>query len=322
MPNERWDGRRYDDDLHLPRQPFLDRITFRGLDGATTYDESADALDEGDAQVVAVDQSGGTEVAGGVHAFRPRERPLLHSYFLTFKPDDPVVGGEGNAHLRRAIRLALDSSRTGSRSRTAARGLTPSSAPGHADDACTTCHHDTEAARAEFAAWRAAGNELREPLVIEHSDQADAPQIALRIVEDLKVVGIDAVDTPHSSAEYPERVGGNLCQVCWAGRAADYPAYGSILDALFAPADGVETAYTAMATREVRALLGQAHLERDADERARLYRQAESLLLDESAAVVPVLWGLNDRLYDGDALRQFDQGLTGVVSWETVGLER
>ncbi len=48
--------------------------------------------------------------------------------------------------------------------------------------------------------------------------------------------------------------------------------------------------------------------------------QAERLQLDESAAVVPVLWGANDRVYDGDALRAFDQGITGLVAWETVGL--
>ena len=76
----------------------------------------------------------------------------------------------------------------------------PSSAPGYTDDACSTCHHDAAAATAEFAAWRAAGNELREPLVIEHSDEADGPQIALWIVEDLEAAGIDAVGAPYSSA--------------------------------------------------------------------------------------------------------------------------
>jgi oligopeptide transport system substrate-binding protein len=317
VPNPEWDGTQYPD-LDLPEQPYVDRITFRVTADPDTSYNSFEAGEGDTAQIPAgrFQQAADTyDTTLGVN--------ILGSYHWDINMNDPVLGGEEGKPLRQAIQQAINREEINTAvfedvARTVSDAVTPEGIPGWGPDLCDICAYDPEGAEASYQEWLDAGNELTEPLQIQFNTGQNHDQVAAIVIDNLAAIGIDAVQAPIDQETYFSQLADGACVICRAGWYADYPTYDNFMYDLYHSdsANGGNN-YSNYQNPEFDQLVDEAKATTDLDQQGELFREAESILL-EDAAVIPLNWYKGDYVFNGDKLGNFTQSNLGLIPWETV----
>jgi oligopeptide transport system substrate-binding protein len=321
VPNPEWDGTQYSD-LDLPEQPYVDRITFRVTADPDTSYNSFEAGEGDTAQIPAgrFQQAADTyDNTLGVN--------ILGSYHWDINMDDPVLGGEEGLPLRQAIQQAINRDEIVEAvfeniGRTVSNGVTPEGIPGWGPDLCDICTYDPEAAEASYQEWLDAGNELTAPLQIQFNTGQNHDQVAAIVIDNLAAIGIEAVQAPIDQETYFSQLADGACVVCRAGWYADYPTYDNFMyDLYHTDAAHGGNNYSNYSNPEFDELVDEGKATTDPEEQGELFREAESILLEDSA-VIPLNWYKGDYVYNGDKLEGFTQSPLGLIPWETVSVNQ
>jgi oligopeptide transport system substrate-binding protein len=315
VPNTEWDGTVYDEALDLPEQPHLDRITFRvSADPDTSYN-SFEAGEGQDGQM----PPGRFQEAADTYA-NTLDVQILGSYHFDVNLRDPVLGGEENKPLRKAISQAIDREEINEavyeNSRTVSDGVTPPGIPGFGEDLCDDCTYDPEAAQASFDEWKAAGNELTEPIRIQYNLGAGHENVVAIMIDNLAAIGIDAVEEGIDTETYFTQLADGACTICRAGWFADYPTYDNFMYDLFST-DSLGGNNYGYSNPEFDELVDEAKQTVDPDEQASLFQEAESILLDD-VGVIPIVWYRGDYVFNEDEVGGFTQTNFGLINFEKV----
>ena len=318
VPNPEWDGTQYDEELGLPEQPFLDRITFTiGSDIDTSYN----SFEAGEADVTNFAPGRYQEAIDNYAT--TIDTPFLGAYYFMFNDRDERVGGPENLLLRQAISQAINREDINTDvyegSRTTATGITPPGIPGFEEGLCEYCDFDPEAAEAAYQEWLDAGNELTEPLPIQfNADSGHEPVVAI-IIDNLAEVGIEAVAEPIPPDDYFGQLAEGACVFCRVGWLADYPTYDNFTFDIFGTEalDGNNYGYS---SEEFDGLIAEAKATTDEAEAGELFREAEQVLLNDDTGVVPINWYRGQTVYNPDVVANLVEEPTGHIRWETVSL--
>jgi len=318
VPNPEWDGTKYDEELGLPEQPYLDRLTFRvSADQDTAYN----AFEAGEGQTATI-VAGRVQEAVDNYATTLND-PALGIYYFQINDRDPRVGGEENKLLRQAISQAIDRDEINQAvyegTRTNATGITPPGIPGFQEGLCDYCEYDPEAAQAAYDEWVDAGNSLAEPLPIQLNADAGHEPVVQIIIDNLDAIGIPATAEAIPSETYFGQLAEGACVICRAGWLADYPTYDNFMFDLFdtSALDGNNYGYS---NPEFDELLAEAKATTDADTAADLFQQAEQILLNDDIGTIPINWYLGTVAYNPDEVANLSQTPDFHIVWETVAL--
>jgi oligopeptide transport system substrate-binding protein len=318
VPNPEWDGTKYDEELGLPEQPFLDQITFRvSADEDTAYN----AFEAGEGQVAPI-VAGRVQEAVDNYATTLND-PVLGSYYFGFNQENPIVGGEDNKLLRQAISQAIDRDEINEAvyegTRTNSTGITPPGIPGFQEGLCEFCTYDPDAAQAAYEEWQAAGNSLDEPLPVQFNADAGHEPVVQIVIDNLDQIGIPATAVPIPSETYFGQLADGACVFCRFGWIADYPTYDNFMFDLFdtTALGGNNVGYS---NEEFDALLAEAKQTTDADEANELFHQAEQVLLNDDIGAIPINWYLGEYVFNPDEVASLPQEPSLHIEWEKVSL--
>jgi oligopeptide transport system substrate-binding protein len=318
VANPEWDGTKYDEELGLPEQPFLDSVTYRvSVDEDTAYN----AFEAGEGLVTQF-VAGRYQEAIDNYATTIDE-PVLGVYYFQINDRDPRIGGEENKLLRQAISQAIDREEINEAvyegSRTTATGITPEGIPGFEEGLCEFCAYDVEAAQAAYDEWQGAGNSLTEPLPIQFNADAGHEPVVQIMIDNLDQIGIPATGEPIPSETYFGQMAEGACVICRSGWIADYPTYDNFMFDLFdtTALDGNNYGYS---NEEFDGLLADAKETTDADEAADLFHQAEQILLNDDIGTIPINWYRGEYVYNPDEVANLQQDPDLHIEWETVSL--
>jgi len=249
--------------------------------------------------------------------------PTLGSYHFDFGFTDPMIGGEKNAKLRQAISLAIDREQINQKvyegSRNLPTGIVMPGIPGFKEGICKYCKFDVDAAKKAFDEWKAAGNSLSGPITIDLNTGGGHEDVVSIVQENLKAIGIDSKTNPVSEKYFGTMADGG-CHFCRAGWYADYPTYGNFMYDLWSSESIGGNNLGSFSDPKFDDLVNKAQSEPDDAKRAKLYQDAESYLLNDAVAVVPINWYNGDQVYS-DKVVGFDQPPLGIVLWERVGVK-
>jgi ABC-type oligopeptide transport system substrate-binding subunit len=248
----------------------------------------------------------------------------LGSYHFEINAEDPVVGGDENVDLRRAISMAIDRDEINTAvyddTRTVSTGITPPGIPGFEEGLCDYCAYDPEGAQAAFDAWTEAGNELTEPIKIQFNAGAGHEDVIQIMIDNLADIGIEAVQEPFPSETYFTELADGACQICRSGWYADYPTYDNFMYDLFHSDAIGGNNHGLYSNPEFDQLVDEAKATTDPEEQGQLFRDAENILLNEDTQVIPVNWYRGDYVYDDEVISTFVQNNLGLILWEQVAL--
>ena len=317
VPNPEWDGTQYTD-LDLPEQPYVDKITLKVTADPDTSYNSFEAGEGDTAQIPA----GRFQAANDTYD-TTLDVNILGTYHWDINMNDPVLGGESGLLLRQAIQQAINREEINEAvyegiGRTVSNGVTPEGIPGWGPDLCDICTYDPDAAQASFDEWKAAGNELTAPIQLQFNTGQNHDQVAAIMIDNLADIGIEAVQAPIDQETYFSQLADGACVVCRAGWYADYPTYDNFMYDLFHSdsANGGNN-YSNYQNPEFDQLVDEAKATTDLDQQGELFREAESILLEDSA-VIPLNWYKGDYVFNGDKLGNFTQSNLGLIPWETI----
>jgi oligopeptide transport system substrate-binding protein len=318
VPNPEWDGTKYDEELGLPEQPYLERIRF-----VVSQDEDTawNAFLAGEGEVGQL-TSGRIQEAVDNYATTLND-PVLGIYYFQINQEDPRVGGPENKLLRQAISQAIDRDEINEAvyegTRTTATGITPPGIPGFEEGLCDYCAYDPDAAQQAYQEWQDAGNSLDEPIPIQLNADAGHEPVVQIIIDNLDAIGIPATAEPLPSDTYFGQMADGGCVVCRAGWIADYPTYDNFMFDLFSTTalGGNNYGYS---NTEFDDLLAEAKRTTDADQAADLFHQAEQILLNDDIGTIPINWYLGEYAYDPEVVANLEQQPSLHIEWETVAL--
>ena len=317
VPNPEWDGTQYTD-LDLPEQPYVDSISFRVTADPDTSYNSFEAGEGDTAQIPA----GRFQAAYDTYD-TTLDVNILGTYHWDVNMNDPLLGGEEGLPLRQALQQAIDREEINEAvyegiGRRVSNGVTPEGIAGWGPDLCDICTYDPEAAEASYQEWLDAGNELTEPLQLQFNTGQNHDQVAAIMIDNLADIGIEAVQAPIDQETYFSQLADGACIVCRAGWYADYPTYDNFMyDLYHSDAANGGNNYSNYQNPEFDELVDEAKATTDADEQGELFREAESILLEDSA-VIPLNWYKGDYVFNGDKLGDFTQSPLGLITWETI----
>jgi oligopeptide transport system substrate-binding protein len=313
--NERWAG-----DIFGNKRPKLDKITFKV---SQDQDSAYNAFEAGEGDT-ATTPSGRIKEADETYASTIDVNIVGSSHYV-FDMADPVVGGEKNKLLRQAISQAIDREEINEAAydgvRKISTGVTPPGIPGHKPNLCDYCKYDKAAAQRAFDDWKAAGNSLSGPIQIQFNTDAGNEPVVQVIVSNLEAIGIQAEQVPIPSDNYFDQLRDGACQFCRAGWYADYPTYDNFMYDLFSKESIGGNNLGPYDNPEFDQLVSRAKAETDKDAAAKLYNQAEELLVNTDIGVVPLLWYVGDYVYNPEKVTNFPQTGLGLVLWEQVTVE-
>jgi ABC-type transport system substrate-binding protein len=318
VPNPEWDGTKYDEELGLPAQPYLEKITFVV---SQDQDTAWNAFLAGEGQVGQM-TSGRIQEAVDQFATTLND-PVLGIYYFQINQEDPRIGGPDNKLLRQAISQAIDRDEINEAvyegTRTTATGITPPGIPGFQEGLCDYCAYDPDAAQQAYQEWQDAGNTLDQPLPIQFNADAGHEPVVQIIIDNLDAIGIPATAEPLPSDTYFGQMADGGCVMCRAGWIADYPTYDNFMFDLFSTTalGGNNYGYS---NSDFDDLLAEARRTTDADQAADLFHQAEQILLNDDIGTIPINWYLGQYAYDPDVVANLVQQPSLHIVWETVAL--
>ena len=219
---------------------------------------------------------------------------ILATDYWAFNWEDPTVGGAKNVLLRKAIVKAIDRNQLNDQiyqnSRKPTDQLVPKGIPGYKTGLGLGVARDLEGAKKDFAAWKAAGNELKEPLRFSYNEGANWDKVSTIFVGNLKDAGIDAKLDPYpADGTYFSKMRKGGGQIVRAGWFADYVLYDNFMYPLLhkASIDGDNLArYN---SEKFSGLVDQARTSSDKAAAAELYTQAEKVALTEDIVIILTL---------------------------------
>lgn len=316
VPNENWDGNVYGD-----TEVFLDKIQFKMTDSVETAFQTFEA-GEGDSAPI---PSGKYQDAMKAYPKNAVDNPLMGVYYFDFGADDPQLGGDENLKLRQAIALAINRDELNEKvyegTRDDATGIVPPGIPGYDANICDYCEYDPERAKELFAEWEADGGKLTKPIRIDFNEGGSHGDVAAIIQANLKDnLGIET-ELAGVAEDYFKVVaepGG--CQLCRAGWYADYPTYGNFMVDLFSAASIGGNNFGRFDNPEFEELIKKAQAETDDAKRAKLYNEAESILLNEQTHAVALNFYAGNQVFR-DRVHNYDYGPLGFVIWERMAVE-
>jgi ABC-type oligopeptide transport system substrate-binding subunit len=318
--NPKWNGTKYDKGFGLPKQPYLDKITFKvQADPDTSYN----AFSAGEGNDGQVPSARVGEVRDAYPDSTTLGIQILGSYHYDISLKDPVVGGEKNVKLRQAMSMAINRDRLNERvwdkSRTVSTGITPPGIPGFKKDLCDFCAYDKAAAQKAYDEWKDEGNEIKDPIKIQFNIDAGHEDVVDLIIDDWKAIGIPAERQGIDTETYFTQLSEGACVVCRAGWFADYPTYDNFMFDLW----GSESSnnYSYMADKKFDKLVADAKSTVDKDDQAKLFQDAEQVLLNDDVAVIPLVWYRGDYVYDPETVDNFPATNFGLIIWEQVALK-
>jgi len=219
------------------------------------------------------------------------------SYYIGF---DNTEAPSDNAHLRRALSLSIDReaivTNVTKRGETAATMFTRpdvNAAPTNGefgDEQGIT--YDPEAAQAELAlALEELGmadvSELQISLAYNDSSNHG---IIMQAIQQMwsETLGLEVTLDPREPSTYFASLSEDAPTAYRAGWCQDYPDANSyVYDVFFSGSSQNDTGFV---NEEFDALVEQARVSTDNEERKQLYAQAEEILVDQQAAVAPIYW--------------------------------
>jgi ABC-type oligopeptide transport system substrate-binding subunit len=316
VPNPEWDGTAYDEELELPEQPYLDKVTFVASD---EIDTAFNDFEAGGGDIAAIPEG---QVDYATENYQTLiDEPALGAYYFQMNGEEGPLAGEENYLLRRAIMQAIDREDINdvvyNGSRVSASGITPEGIPGWEAGVCDYCEYNPEGAEEDFQAWEDEGNSLDEPIPIQFNAGFGHESVVSIMVENLDAVGIDAVDDPRDADTYFDDLANGECVLCRAGWLADYPLYLNFMTDLFHSKSFGENNY-GFVNDEFDALVDEAQVEPDAEAGYEKYREAESLLLNDNAGVLPLNWYRSTTVYNPDTISYLYEDPSFHIHWETV----
>jgi ABC-type transport system substrate-binding protein len=296
----------------------LDKITFRtSADPDTSY--NAFEAGEGD----------NGNVPPGRWATAKKDHPnliqqVLGTRYFEIDWTDPVVGGPENVDLRRAIMQAIDREAINEAvyegTATVASSLIPPGIDSFKEGICEYCKFDPDAAKASLEKWKAAGHSLTAPIKIQLNANAGHEPVVQIIVSNLKDIGIDAEAQPLDNTTYFSELAKGACIICRSGWYADYPTADNFTYDLFSTDAIGGNNHGQYSNPEFDSLVAQAKSTTDQQEAINLYRQAEDILLNKDAGVIPYLYYLADYVYSED-LARFPMSPLGLIEWQEVAFK-
>ncbi|MFN8018466.1 MAG: peptide ABC transporter substrate-binding protein [Acidimicrobiales bacterium] len=316
VPNPNWDGNVYGD-----KKAKLDKLVFKQTIDVETAYQAFEAGEGDDAPV----PSGKYQDAMAAYPKNSVVDPNLGSYYFDFGEDDPQVGGEKNVKLRQAISLAIDREELNEKvyegTRTISTGLVPPGTPGYKEGLCDYCKLDVAKAKKLYEEWQSEGGKLTKPIKINFNEGGSHGDVAAIIQANLKDnLGIDT-ELAGVAEDYFKVVaepGG--CQLCRSGWYADYPTYGNFMVDLFSKASIGGNNFGRFDNAEFEKLIKQAQAETDDTKRGELYNQAESLMLNDQTAAVPLVWYTGGQVFR-DRVLNYDQPPLGIMLWERMSVQ-
>jgi oligopeptide transport system substrate-binding protein len=220
--------------------------------------------------------------------------PVLGVNYWAFNWEDPVVGGTKNLLLRKAIVQAIDRNQINDQiydgSRKPTDQLVPPGIPGVTTGLGLGVARNLEGAKRDFAAWKAAGNELKEPLRFSFNAGAGWDKVSTIMIGNLKEVGIDArLDEFPADGTYFTKMRKGGGQIVRAGWFADYVLYDNFLFPLFHK-DSIDGDNLARYNGEKYAtLVDKGRASANKAEAAKFYNDAEKVILTEDVVLMPTL---------------------------------
>ncbi len=227
---------------------------------------------------------------------------VLGTDYWAFNWEDPVVGGAKNQKLRLAIAKAIDRNQM---SETIYQGqrkptdqLVPKGIPGYRTGLGLGVNRDLEGAKKALAEWKAAGNELKEPLRLSYNEGANWDQVATIFVGNLKEAGIDAKLDPYpADGTYFTKMRKGEGQIVRSGWFADYVLYDNFVYPLLhkSSIDGDNLArYN---SDKYSGLVDRARETQDKNAASALYAEAEKVALTEDVVIFPTVNRSNNYVF-------------------------
>lgn len=320
-PNPKWAG-----DVVGTKKPKIDKLVFKVSKNLTA---GYTALQAGDADSSAIPDGKYGEVAANWG--NTIDDLQLSTYYFAFGMDRPDIGGAKNVKFRQAVNLAIDRAQIAKAiyqdSRPPATGFTPPGVPGYEDGLCHYCAYQPDEAKKLLTEWKQAGGKQDGPLAIQFGEGQGHDKLVQLVQNDLAAVGIEATSTPMNADTYFSATAHGECQLCRSGWAWDYPSFYNGLTifgkAAIAPDDPPDSEGNNQGRFDDPAydgLLDQAISTTDDSAREKLYRQAESYLLNDATAIVPVVFYGGTIAYAKNVTGLVQNPLS-LVAWERVGLK-
>lgn len=309
-PNDKWAGNVYGD-----TEVKLDKLVFKQtIDVETAYQ----AFESGEGDDAPV-PPGKFQDALDAYPNNSIVDPNLGSYFFDFGSDSEL-GGEDNVKLRQAISLAINRDEINKKvfedTRTVSTGLVPPGTPGYKEGLCDYCDYDVDKAKQLYSEWEEAGGKLTKPIEINFNEGGGQGDLAAIVQSNLKEnLGIES-ELAGVAEDYFKVVaeeGG--CTFCRSGWYADYPTYGTFMVDLFTKANIGGNNFGRFDDPKYEELIAQAQAEPDETKRGELYNEAESYMLNDQTAAVPIVWYTGSQVFR-DTVKNYDQPPLGIMLWE------
>ena len=311
VPNTKWSGNVYGD-----TKVKLDKLVFKETIDVETAYQAFEAGEGDDAPV----PSGKYQDAMTAYPKNSVVDPNLGSYYFDFGEDDAQVGGPKNVKLRQAISLAINRDELNTKvyedTRQVSTGLVPPGTPGYKEGLCDYCKLDVAKAKKLYQEWQAAGNTLTKPIKInfnEGGSHGDVASIIQANLQDNLGIKTELASVADDYFKVVAEPGG--CQLCRSGWYADYPTYGNFMVDLFSKASIGGNNFGRFDDPKFEALIAKAQAEPDDTKRGELYNQAESYMLNDQTAAVPLVWYTGGQVFR-DNVENFDQPPLGIMLWE------
>lgn len=228
-----------------------------------------------------------TDPAGELHT----QLKILNNFsveYIGFNVNQPPFD---DPKVRQAFNLAIDKERISEVVLkdlvTPAFTILPPGFPGY-NESLEGLRYDPERAKQLLAESKYAGN--LPPITLALPGQGSGPGRVVEAMQDMwkQNLGVDVQTQLTEFATYLEDLKQKRYQMFEIGWIADYPDPQNFLDILFySRSNDNNTGYS---NPEVDALLEQARVEQDPQERVRLYQEAEQIIVDD-AAWLPLFYG-------------------------------
>jgi oligopeptide transport system substrate-binding protein len=311
--NDKWAGNVYGD-----KKAKLDKIVFRiSKDVQSAYNDF-----EAGGVMSSKIPPGRYAEAVGKHP-NTTKSPTLSAYYFDFGFTDPMLSGPANLKLRQAISLIIDRDEINSKVYEGVRqiptGIVMPGIPGFKRGLCKYCARNADEAKKLFGEWKAAGGNLSGPITLDYNTGAGHEDVVAIIQNNMKELGIETATNPVSE-KYFSRMPKGECHFCRAGWIADYPAYSTFMLDLFSTTAVGGNNLGSFSDPKFDEILAKAQAEPDNEKRYGLYQQAESYLLNDVVATVPINWYVGDQVYTDKAVN-YDEPPLKLMLWERVGLK-
>jgi oligopeptide transport system substrate-binding protein len=227
---------------------------------------------------------------------------VLGTDYWAFNWEDPTVGGPKNVLLRKAINKAIDRSQISEQiyqgQRKPTDQLVPKGIPGYRAGLGLGTARNVEGAKADFAAWQAAGGKIETPLRLSYNEGSNWDKVATIIVGNLKDVGIDAkLDPFPADGTYFSKMRKGGGQIVRSGWFADYVLYDNFMFPLLHKAS-IDGDNLARYNSDVfSSTVDKARTTTDLTAAGNTYAEAEKLALSTDTVIMPTVNRANNAVF-------------------------